>query len=702
MERVRLLFDYSPWFVGICLIVGALYAVLLYIRGKSFVNKSWGKRINYSLTALRFLLVTLLCLLLVGPFIRQIKNTVESPLVVLAVDNSASLAAIEDSTRLETFKQGLEEAARTIRDLDYEVEFRTLDASSEALDTVRFNHQSSDLNGMLADIASDYEGRNLASVVLFSDGIYNQGISPTYTSYRFLINTVGLGDTIPKRDINLKNLYYNKITYQGNKFPIVAEVLNTGFAGQNVTVRITKQGQVLASQQVKLASERELNRVEFLLDAQKEGMQHYVVEIEPLEEEFTIQNNTGHAYIDVIEGKEKILLVASAPHPDIKAIRSAIEVNQNYELQTYIPGLDAISKQQQLEARYDLVIFHQLPENSASSLDLLREFQAKSDAYWYIVGNQTYLPRFNQENPVVSVISINNDLDEVGAVYNNAFNLFKIDSDRRSIIEEYLPITVPFGNIEPKGSNEVLLYQKVGNVETSKPLMVLRESDGKKAAVFLGEGFWRWRMQEYARHEKTEAFDDLVGKMVQYLSAKEDKRKFKVYPISDKFEDTQPVVFETELYNDIYEEVYGQPVSLTITAEDGTQRKFNYTTNENNTQYRVSNLPEGVYQYQASTTINQQQFTSAGEFTIERLQIENLNLTANHQLLRQLSEETGGQFFTPSQIDQIAETTTQQKAKSRIYTSEAYLPIINLKWIFFLLLLLVSLEWGIRKYMGSY
>src|SRR5690606_20384369 len=275
-----------------------------------------------------------------------------------------------------------------------------------------------------------------------------------------------------------------------------------------------------------------------LLDAEKEGMQHYVVEIEPVEEEFTIQNNTGHAYIDVIEGKEKILLVAAAPHPDIKAIRSAIEGNQNYELQIHIPALAASNEQQQLEARYDLIIFHQLPENTTNSLDLLREFQEKSDAYWYIVGNQTYLPRFNQENSVISVININNDVDEVGAVYNSAFNLFKMEASLRPIIEEYLPITVPFGNLEPKGTHEVLLYQKVGNVVTTKPLLLVRESDGKKSAALLGEGFWQWRMQEFSKYEKTEAFDDMVTKLVQFLSAKEDKRKFKVYPISETFEDT--------------------------------------------------------------------------------------------------------------------------------------------------------------------
>jgi hypothetical protein len=93
---------------------------------------------------------------------------------------------------------------------------------------------------------------------------------------------------------------------------------------------------------------------------------------------------------------------------------------------------------------------------------------------------------------------------------------------------------------------------------------------------------------------------------------------------------------------------------------------------------------------------------SAGEFTVRSLQIETLNLTANHQLLRDLAANSGGQFFDRSEVEGMSAQLRTQEAKGKIYTSEAYLPIINLKWLFFVLLLLVSAEWSIRKYMGSY
>jgi hypothetical protein len=53
-----------------------------------------------------------------------------------------------------------------------------------------------------------------------------------------------------------------------------------------------------------------------------------VVQLVGQPEEFTAQNNSRDAYIEVIDGKEKILLLAAAPHPDIKAIKSALEKNE--------------------------------------------------------------------------------------------------------------------------------------------------------------------------------------------------------------------------------------------------------------------------------------------------------------------------------------------------------------------------------------
>jgi len=481
MQKIQLLFENSPWLILPCIIVGALYALLLYLRGRKLGNVSWGKTTNYVLSGLRFFLVTLLCLLIIGPFIKQIRNTIEEPIVVFAVDNSTSVASADSSQQWVAEIAALQEE---IRNEDYQVETRSLE-SSEALEDITFSHPSSDLGGLLNAIESEYEGRNISSVVLISDGIYNEGVSPTYASYPFKIHTVGVGDTVPKQDLSISNLFYNKIAYQGNKFPLVAEVSNTGYQGESITVSVNLRGKTIANEQLTLNQNRGVSSVEFLLDATEEGVNHYVVAVERRTEEYTAENNISHAYIEVVEGKESVLLVAQAPHPDIKSLRLAIEQNKNYELETAILSMEPWNPAKIANKKFDLVILHQLPSRGFSGNQLSQLVQ-DANALWYIVGPQTNLPLFNSTNDLVEIINQGNETDEVRAVFNRTFSGFQVENDYQSTIEEFNPLRVPFGKITMKGPGQPLLYQRVGNVETDKPLLVVGEENDKKQAVMCG------------------------------------------------------------------------------------------------------------------------------------------------------------------------------------------------------------------------
>jgi len=71
-------------------------------------------------------------------------------------------------------------------------------------------------------------------------------------------------------------------------------------------------------------------------------------------------------------------------------------------------------------------------------------------------------------------------------------------------------------------------------------------------------------------------------------------------------------------------------------------------------------------------------------------------------LLRTLSNETGGKFYNSNQVSSLAGDLQQTKVASLIHSEETFNQLINLKWVFFLLLGLISAEWFLRKYMGSY
>jgi len=556
---------------------------------------------------------------------------------------------------------------------------------------------SNNLAQLLNRIQSDYEGRNVSGVILVSDGIYNQGISPVYTPFNFVVHSVGLGDTIPKTDINLRTLLYNKLSYQGNKFPLRAEVLHNGFAGLKIQIEVLKGNEILASQQIVLKGDNEISEVDFLLEAEGSGLQHLLVRVNPLSGEYSNSNNVKHAYIDVIEGKEKIALVAHAPHPDIKAIRSALEKNKNYELHLFIPGIREFDDQ-----KYDLIIFHQIPDKFLQHQAVRERIMKGDPSVWFIMGSQTNLEQINRVNAMVNISSRGNQKDNVTAVLSPEFNRFNLDPELKEIIREYPPLTVPFGKYSLTQDSEVILFQKVGSIETNKPLLVLREKGEQKSAILIGEGIWKWRLQEFAQTEKHQAFDELTSKLVQYLSSKEDKRKFKVYPVKTDIYTNESALFETEIYNDIYEETYGHKVDLTIVDENGKKTEYTYTTSEFNTQYRVSGLPQGVYNFSASTILNNQNVSSSGEFTVNELLVETLDLTANHNLLRETVSQNGGRFFKYNQMDQLQEYLTAKTARGIIHSEEDFLPIINLHWILVLLLFLATLEWGLRKYSGGY
>jgi hypothetical protein len=77
-------------------------------------------------------------------------------------------------------------------------------------------------------------------------------------------------------------------------------------------------------------------------------------------------------------------------------------------------------------------------------------------------------------------------------------------------------------------------------------------------------------------------------------------------------------------------------------------------------------------------------------------------LTADFDLLKKLSVNTGGKFFHASASGSVKEFLQQAKAQSIIHSEETYDSVINLKWVFWLLLVLITAEWALRKYHGSY
>lgn len=685
----RLIFESSPAFILLCIVLGFGYAFLLY-RAKH----PWSKRTNRILFAVRAIVVSLLSFLLIGPILKLTKNIFEKPEIVLLIDDSSSLTGAADSVKLQS---DLSSITEQFKSQGYEASVRTLSGKENQ---IKFDQRTSDLNSALKNTISDYEGENLASIVLFTDGIYNSGSSPLYSSWRIPIQTVGLGDTTEHADLILKNVAYNKIAYQGNRFPIRAEVAVQSLPNQNVTVSVLKNGAVIDRQQ-KNTDNKSFLEFDFLADAKDKGIQRYEVLVQPVAKESNLKNNRAGIFVEVVEGKKKILLIAPAPHPDIKALREVVEKNPNYELIVHMPGISKTEPRLLQPNQAELVIFHQPFDLSMKTSALFVQLAKGKSSVLLLIGSKTNLRQLppngiplNFENPIQK--------DDATPIVNSSFHDFDFTDNSNSAFSRYPPVQVPFGKFSYPPNAQVMLNQRIGSVPTDRPMLLSWEDNNRKMAAFIGEGLWRWRLEEFSSTEKTELFDDTFAKLVQYLSTLDDKRKFKFFPTQNEFTDAAPVTFEGQVYNDLYEKVYGNKIDLTLRNDQGKVTNFNYTLSPGGERYSVGGLKEGTYIYSASTEINSKKETVSGQFSVVAQNIESQNLVADFGLLKKLAGATGGKFYRSNETDQLVSDFKKIEAKSLIHSEESFNPLVQAKWFFFLLLVLISTEWFLRKYFGSY
>jgi len=690
MNGISLYASSSPWFILLCIAIGAAYAYILYSK----VQTLWSKRTNYALAALRFVLATILVYLLFGPVIRYFENTKEKPNILIHVDNSSSVKLVSDSAQRQQWISALEKVNKELNNEGIETTVYSF-KGKEDLDKIAFDFPSSNLNNLLQLPKQEESGRNISASILLSDGIYNVGMNPGITPSAAPIFTLGIGDTSDQKDIRLLSAIHNKLAFKGNEFPIIAEIAQKGFSNTTATIQLKQKGKVLESKKVTFSKNETQAPIEFRTSSDVIGIQHYIVEVIPQKGEFTTENNSQHVYIDIVDNKQKILIAAPSPHPDIKAIQAALSSKENIEVSLFIPGINEYKTD-----NYSLIILHHFPDGTNTSK---KEFDALVNSKipkWYIVSNQSNINAFSQTNPLMQIQERSSQKDLVFGDVNSSFDRFVMPSGMQELLSGAPPLQCFFGDYKLKQDGLTVLFQRIGRVSTTKPLLSV--STNRETMVLAGEGIWQWRLYNQQVQQNTATFDEFIQKCVQYLSNENDKRKFRVYPTVNDLQSGEHLYFEAELYNDIMERIYGTEITLQIKNESGKAFKYSFATSVGNNRFEVKGLTEGLYSYTATATLNGKLEKSAGEFIIRKTSLEAQSIKADFNLLRTISNKSNGSFYLINQTDALIAAIKNRNFKTIIRSRESLNEIINLPWILFLLIALVSSEWLIRKLNGGY
>lgn len=695
--KIQLISEIPIWFAGLCLLTGAAYAFLLYYKEKTLYDIP--KYLRIILFSLRFFSIFFISLLLLGILLKQWSKKVEKPLIILAQDNSSSILFNSDSLYYQgKYKDDIEGFKKSLSE-KFEVKQLLFGAEVREDNNITFQDKQTDISALIREAENRFVNRNIGALLIASDGIYNQGLNPLYQPYKFKapIYTIGLGDTIDKKDIILKKVYYNKITYLGNTFPIeiLSEVNKCN--GCNYQVSIKKNGQQLFNKTISVNSDNFFNTTQVQLEAKEKGLQRYTISLSRVEGEVTYNNNQQDIFIEVLDSRQKILLLTAAPHPDIAAIKSAISQNENYEIESYL-----VNEFNKNLKEYSLVIFYQLPDLNGAGINLIEASQKSLVPSLFITGLNVSYNLFNKLQTGININVVQGKYNEVQAIKNKNFTLFTGNESFNKVYAEFPALMAPFGNIKYSSAFTPLFFQKIGMVETEEPLVLFNVQNEPKMGVILAEGWWRWKLANYARYQNHDAFNEWIQKTVQLLSAKQDKSKFRVFA-KNLYDENEAIEIEAELYNDAFE-LYNEP-EVTLNIYDANKKRYPFSFVKTSNAYRLNAgyLPVGDYTYEAMVKIGDKILKQTGSFSIAAIVIEQLQTKANHQLLNSIAEKQNGKLYLPSQLVELKNELLQREDLLPVAYSEQKLnELINLKWIFFLIIALLSLEWFIRKRFGGY
>lgn len=686
--------DISLWWIFPWSILAIFLSIVLYKR------KGWVKELSKFqrtlLITLRSISLILLGLMLLGILFEYKSYRDEKPVLVTLIDNSSSVVQYKDSSEVKSRIPELK--AKLKAELGSRFEYFDVNLSGNAAEELKFNGEETNLSEVLERLHTDFYNRNVGGVVVLSDGNFNRGSNPIYIAEKFNLTpffTVGLGDTVPKKDHYIKGVTTNDFAFLKNQFPIEVELEAVKMGVRTATVSISKGGKLIKSQSVSYDDPNyAFKQVNFTLEANQVGVQRYSVSLSIVDGEYNVKNNSRDVYIEVLDARSKVLLLAGAPHPDISAIKSVMDQDENLTVESVIAkDWDKSLKD------VDLVVWHEPGwQNDPSIISLLK---SKNIPTFYIVGSSSRPGAINNLGIGLKLPG-GNQMDDIDGKYNSSFVPFEISEELKSFFDYLPPLKSRFGNTSFPAGIDVFLNQRIGSIQKKDPLLYFGKQKGVKYGVLYGEGIWRWKINDFQKNGSFDSFNEFIQKITQYLVVRQNTSPF-IVSLPKRITKAEELVVKAEFYNESMDLITTPTINFSLKADDGKLNKFQFGQNGDSYRLNTGRLKPGSYSWTASTSFNGKSYKKSGSFIVEDLILEELDNQANHQVLRQIANQTNGKFYSLDKSDGIFKDIKERKDLVNIsYAESTFIDLIDWKVLFFFILLALIGEWSLRRYFGGY
>ncbi len=674
----EIVFSYSPYWLILIVLLSAGLSYSYYLRTNTF-NKTQ----RWFLASLRFLVLCLLGLLFLQPHFNSESFREEKPILVFLNDQSASIKATEDSASLASFRNELRAIQTSLSD---KFLIRPFNFGGNISDTA-VDEQETNLGFAISELSGRFYQENIAAVILSSDGIINRGARLANLSKNVPapIYSIALGDSSSRLDLALGKVLFNKTLLKGRSQNISVNFKAENYAGNDLSIRLlNSKNELLEERSFRVNSDNWFEKAVFKIEGTELGLQLYRIAIRPLKEENNIANNQKTFSIEVLDARERIGIFAKQTHPDIAAITRALAQDQNYEIkliQDENASLDSL----------DLIIALR------SSKALFNRIYNSTIPLWLIASPED---NFSDWTFWPEMQALRSEEEETYVALNPNFPLFPVTEREAKLWSQLPPLDGFYGRIQSPAGFSPLFFKQIANINTSSPALALGEAKGRRMALSLGLGYWRWRIYAFKQMGDFETFDGIIQKVAKYLLSQARNEGLRIEVPRENYANS-PINWRASFFDASGNLVNEPDLQLNLRSENGKEYDYVFQKRLKDYALSVKGLKEGKYHYLAQLDTEGKKYQQEGDIVISKNRLELQNLKAEPSLLRNLSASTGAKFYQKNQLALLGKDLNNLEAPS------LYFPLLNTSsifssWqLFFVALGLLGLEWFLRKLWGK-
>ena len=742
----------SVWLILAAGLLIGVPAVLTYARAPG----RGSRRDRTLLAALRGSALALVLVCLMRPQLLVSAAVPQRNYVGILIDDSRSMRVADGGSleRGEAVRRLLAADGQLVRQLGERFQLRFYRFSSstqriERLGDLSFAGGETRIAAALEDARQDLSSVPLSGLVLVTDGADNARAPiaeelATLRSRAVPVFTVGIGNDRFNRDIEVRRVEASRSVLRGTALVLDVVLAQRGFGGERVPLVVEDAGRIVSSQEVTLPADGEAASVRVHVTAAEAGPRTYTVRVPPRPGEMVAQNNAQQALVDVRDRTEKVLYVEGDLRWEMKYVRQAVAADSNLQIVTlqrtatnkfYRVGVDSAEelasgfpKTREELFRYKGVILGTVEASffSRDQLRMLADFVGERGGGLLVLGGrQSFAEGGYVGTPLADALPVEIETVEEETSDFIADLKVRLTPAGRAHAATQLAAT-DSGNVARwRTLPEVTSVNQLGRLKPgavalltgavadggrggsgyAQPVLAYQQYGRGRAIALAIQDSWMWQMHPDIGVED-QTHETFWRQLLRWLVT-DTPGRVAVSLSSDRVSPREAVTVRAEVGDEQFVRVNDAAVTARVRGPAGDVRDLPLEwTVDRDGEYKATFSPDEPGLYAVHVVVGgvrrgggaARVADSATTYVrVAPSEAEYFGAEMRAPLLRRIASETDGRFYTPATVHALPEDLSLSR---RGVTVVREMDLWDMPIIFVLLVVLMSTEWGYRKWRG--